>query len=391
MTMPRALLAALCTTVLFHATLAEAQYTGQCRTSADLAEIPKGHWCEIPDSHLEDQEKKPEKWPDWNGTSSASYDSYQRQSGIKAIIENWSGGTWDSRRDRLVIFGGGHNGYGGNEIFVFDLNTLAWERLTDPTPFSKRSPAWKNGDETPISRHTYGGLAYVEPLDRMFVFGGAPDSEHGGAGVRGTWMFSFTDLVWELRTMVDEPPSKAEDNAIYDPVTKRVLYHFGTTPSGWAAYEYEANTWTALNAIGTNGGVVTVIPGERRFIVEFGRGNVDGYNRWNLDSPTLERDVVSTTGARDMEAAANPGTVYDPTTDRIVSWSGGTTVYSLDVDTNVWEAHPAAGTNLVDPGPVDAAGGTYGRFQYSATYNVFVTVDSVSENVFVYRFALGTP
>jgi len=46
----------------------------------------------------------------------------------------WSGGAFDTTRDRLVVWGGGHADYPGNELYVFDLGTLRWQRLTDPSP-----------------------------------------------------------------------------------------------------------------------------------------------------------------------------------------------------------------------------------------------------------------
>ena len=47
-----------------------------------------------------------------------------------------------------------------------------------------------------------------------------------------------------------------------------------------------------------------------------------------------------------------------------------------------WTKHDSAGT--VSPGP-QATWGTWGRFRYVASKNLFVTVSSVNKNVFVYR------
>lgn len=38
-------------------------------------------------------------------------------------------------REALILPGnGGHGDYGGNEVYVFFLSSLAWRRLTDPCP-----------------------------------------------------------------------------------------------------------------------------------------------------------------------------------------------------------------------------------------------------------------
>jgi hypothetical protein len=35
----------------------------------------------------------------------------------------WGGGAHDTKRDRLIVWGGGHGDYGGNELYAFDVNT----------------------------------------------------------------------------------------------------------------------------------------------------------------------------------------------------------------------------------------------------------------------------
>ena len=114
---------------------AMAAYTGQCATSQDITDLPPGHWCEVSNSRAINVEKKANEFADWNGSSSAQYNSFQGNAGFAGIMKKWSGAAFDSLRDRLLIVGGGHKGYGGNEIVAFSLNNLSWERITDPTPF----------------------------------------------------------------------------------------------------------------------------------------------------------------------------------------------------------------------------------------------------------------
>ena len=45
-----------------------------------------------------------------------------------------SGASYDSLRNRMVVFGGGHGDYAGNEIMVFDIESLRWMRISDPSP-----------------------------------------------------------------------------------------------------------------------------------------------------------------------------------------------------------------------------------------------------------------
>ncbi len=64
-----------------------------------LKELKPGHWYEVPDSRIRPHVPKPT--PPGNP---------------KAIITAWNSGAYDSRRQRLLVTGGGHNDYGGNEI-----------------------------------------------------------------------------------------------------------------------------------------------------------------------------------------------------------------------------------------------------------------------------------
>jgi|GEM_PF-3497654 len=367
-------------------------YTGQCSTQADIAELPAGHWCEVSSSLLRGVEKKPQEYSDWNGSASQSFNSYQRDLGLAAIMSAWSGGTFDSRRDRLLIFGGGHNGYGGNEIYAFDLPSLKWMRLTDPTVNPNRAVP-QNNDGTPISRHTYGGLAYLENVDRLFAFGGAPDSQSGGCGISGTFTYdlqaressgSYSTSQWTRHSGQNEPPSKCDDYAVFDPVTGKVFYRFGPSPSGWSSFDVQQNAWASLNNIAiANNDINAVVDPTRRLIVETGGGSLI---YWNLNSADLsDRQNISSTGDRAIQNADDPGLAYDPSSDRVVGWSGGTSVYALDVDQNQWTRIDAASTNVANPGSVTASGGVFGRFAYSANLNVFVVVDSVDRNVFLYR------
>ena len=77
-----------------------------------LEDLKPGEWYQVPNSHLYDV--RPSGW-------SAN------------VMEPWSGGAFDTKRDRLLVWGGGHGDYSGNEIYAFDLAQLKWIRLSDPS------------------------------------------------------------------------------------------------------------------------------------------------------------------------------------------------------------------------------------------------------------------
>ena len=96
---------------------------------------------------------------------------------VPQCINAWSGGIADTLRNRMIIWGGGHQNYSGNEVFSLNLNTNppAFTLLTEPSFFNPNNQVCPdaNADGTPVSRETYDGLVYLPTVDRMFSFAGA--------------------------------------------------------------------------------------------------------------------------------------------------------------------------------------------------------------------------
>ena len=80
------------------------------------------------------------------------------------------------------------------------------------------------------------------------------------------------------------------------------------------------------------------------------------------------------------------------TPSRIALWFGGgghgdysgNEIYAFDVDTNVWTKVAADPANTVRA-TASANTGTFGRWQYLSSEDVFMLYNNVDENVFFYR------
>ena len=80
-------------------------------------------WSQIPNTHLRACPSTCLNFGD------SGYDfAYQ----CRNVTEAWNSGVFDTTRNRLIVWGGGHRNYSGNEIYALDLNTLTMQRLTDP-------------------------------------------------------------------------------------------------------------------------------------------------------------------------------------------------------------------------------------------------------------------
>jgi hypothetical protein len=108
---------------------------------------------------------------------------------------------------------------------------------------------------------------------------------------------------------------------------------------------------------------------------------------WDLRDPTSV-DMPDVEGGAAIVNGQAPGFVFDNAIGKYVGWRGGANVYTLDPDTLVWSTIAPAATNSVVPtNPPDQ--GTYGRFQYSPNRNVFVAVNSIDQDVYIYRLSEG--
>jgi hypothetical protein len=120
--------------------------------------------------------------------------------------------------------------------------------------------------------------------------------------------------------------------------------------------------------------------------VRIGDGEVDVYD---LKQSGLVRPTrVSTTGDTAMVNVAYPGFAYDPVSDRFVAWHGGASVFTLDPETWNWRRVSPAATNSVIPTQAPPQG-TFKRWRYVPSKNVFIVVNSIDENVYIYRLSSG--
>jgi hypothetical protein len=342
-------------------------------------------WLEIPNTHMaavgvecgSECPECPDHWP----VGSTCTDGNSK--GVAGVIDLWSGGTFDTKRNRLVIWGGGHKGYGGNELYGFDLDDLKWTRIVDPS-FEAVPCVSIYPDSTPVSRHTYGLPVYLPNLDVFFACpmvgrfcGGSGSDPH-------TWFFDFTSGEWINKNPAGDYVNGAHGGTVYDPVTNKV-YGWSTAGSGsggFFAYDVAANRWDVLNSTRSHfwGSPNGALDTKRNRIVIIG-ANGGEIKVIDLSDPTYAIQSIATSGGGSHVLNGQPGVVYDPVVDRIVAWDGGP----------VWVLHPENWTWTQKATCPQAAteNGTYGRFAYSPSENAYVVTNAIDQNVMIYKLTSG--
>jgi hypothetical protein len=85
-----------------------------------LASTPEGGWVQVNTNKFSDA------WP-------STLDGGVPNSDPAAIVHAWSSFAWDSARGDLLLFGGGHANYAGNEMYVWQGSDGAWTRGSLPS------------------------------------------------------------------------------------------------------------------------------------------------------------------------------------------------------------------------------------------------------------------
>jgi ferric-dicitrate binding protein FerR (iron transport regulator) len=323
-----------------------------------LAMAPRS-WLAVPGTALEKVFPDKTKFPDIQGSM-----------GSGGVIGAWSGGAFDSRRNRLVLWGGGYTDYRGNELYAFDVETMAWMRLTEPNPKPNLNND-ANADGTPNGRATYNGLAYVAHADRFFALGGAV-AGNGFAVCNRPWLFDFDSGKWTRRAPSGAHPPTGHGNACaYDPATKKIWW---AEASGLYSYEFDADRWTR-HGDDRYYYLTGAIDPKRGLWVLVGEGEVIAID---LRTATPTRQAWKTSGGDALVKKSNPGLDYDSVRERITGWAGGA-VYTLDPDSKAWTAQDGPGA------PKSTENGIFGRWRYVPSLDAFIVVTAGSEPLQFYK------
>ena len=290
------------------------------------------------------------------------------------IVDAWNGAAVDAKRNRLIVWGGGHNDYYGNEVYALELSTMSIKRIVDPSPNTSQSSCSSAlPDGTPVSRHTYGGLSYIGHADRMFAVGGS--MAPCGSADMSTWTYDFAGQKWQ-RLNTSPLGVNFGFMAAYDAQTSTV---FVKDRTDFYSYSLENNRYTKLNNATQDVSLYfsAALDTKRRKFVMVGDGGVQV-----IDLATNQMSTLATTNAPGVLSESSPGVGYDPVADRIVVWSGGSSVYALNMDTKAWTQ---VATNT---GPGAAAStGTFGRWAYIPQYRVFALINDIDQNAWVFKLA----
>jgi hypothetical protein len=304
----------------------------------------------------------------------------QGNTGCQSVIIAWNGGVADRKRDRLIIWGGGHSDYFGNEVYALDLRRSTMERLTDPSPVSNvNSCPEAYPDGRPSARHTYNGLVHVPEEDAMFSLGGS--KSNCGSMSNKIWKLNLSTLKWTLMEPHHGDSFRYEPgiSADYDPNTHAVFF---SDTEHFFRYDPTSNTVKRLSELhGVDYHQTGVIDPERKIFIMIGYP----HQFWAIDigphsTYAIQDWSKQVRGCEPLLNVPAPGLAFDTVQHVIVGWAGGNSVYLFDLDRKSCTEKPFPG------GPSKAQPkGSYGRFRYFPALGVFALVNDWNHDAYTLR------
>lgn len=346
--------------------------------------------------------------------------------GPAAVLIAWNSAAFDPIGEALYFWGGGHNDYGGNEVYRFELRSGTWTRLTDPSPLDRLYVAADYGQReakpwrrlcwmpdtarVPGASHTYDGLTYHPGSRTLFVssYGAATgscleDEEDAYRDSRLVAAVREGEAVrWASVGLYEFNPHDTMENGLAPRTWRRVFDYdaFGAARPGYPKSEPLPDGRLAVGPQHQIFAFDPLAPDADALQVRFNGIADRGIGAlyfdpgrevlWSLHRGALLR-IHAETGENlqtilhpyDGEARVRHGNALAVGSGgRLLSWDGTSTIYALDPDEEspVWQR-----TDWGERGPPVGNAQVYGKWVYLARLDVFVGISTDDTGVWVYR------
>lgn len=357
--------------------------------------IAAQHWGVVPSNTLAsiDPEDNPAYNP--NYPSSAPWHGTIGQQGI---ITAYNGGCYDSDNDVFWLPpGGGHEDYGGNEVYKLGLSADTPQFVMVRPPSTDLSGDGTNGlygDGRVRSTHTYNSPVYIPGAGPAMPAIGATFYQLNG--VTNPYIIDpvtgETSFIGSANPFVGKTPMDAA-GACYDSL-RHCIWAVGIGSPGLCRWDIATDTWYYADSKNSSAGYIDLeyMP-DHDCLFMVGRTYASGFRI--VDCSTLSYVTPTATGAlvgmaadKISGAAAN----YCQSGQFVAVWnndSSTTTINIFNVPsdpmTGSWsiEQLPVAPTNTVTP-TARTANSTYGRFFYSKKLDGFGLLNGIAEQPYFY-------
>lgn len=142
---------------------------------------------------------------------------------INPLPRNYHTMTYNSKADRVIMWGGDDEKKGDESIWAYDLNTNTWQEI-------------KPGTEPHPSYRDYGAMIYDVKSDRIILFGGL------SGGSDETWAYDYNTNTWTELKPITVPGKLSRHTMVYSTIAEQTILFGGQV--GYVQFDYTDKTWT---------------------------------------------------------------------------------------------------------------------------------------------------
>lgn len=340
-------------------------------------------------------------------------------------IDAYSGMAYDPKSHQLFFFGGGHNDYVQNDLWIFNIDKAEWylgykadtnpmDQLDCKSCFSKKYPGahFPKGIQNPqsmrpLARHTYSSPSVVIDAagNSHFIFSGSYGPAAGDPiipfKVSGdVWSFTVETKKWSYRR---RNPGNGETAMVFVPAGKKnggTLYSISKNdPAGVPdlnRYDFDRDQWKEVRSANKVHGIshrehiAVYVNSENAIYVFSGANHFEEKTNelWKLDLNRMRWSKAKTRGQAPPKGVGQ-GLAYDEKNKVLISLytrRDKVELYAYPLDTQTW-------TKVAPSGKVPILKGDrlmYTRFLYVPKENLFFLVaapgDDYTIRTWVYRY-----
>ena len=327
----------------------------------------------------------------WNGNA-----------GQNAVVDGWNGGAFATRmgaNGALIVWGGGHKNYHGNEVYAFDMAARSWTRLTNPYAGNIDLPApngiWPDG--SPSVPETYGFSAYRPASNSFITFRAQKDDSPVLVPVAA--FFSLDTLTWRIGTIDSADPSTSGGWSVYDNYRDVFWLEGGDSSGVFAKFDPVGNAglgaWTNYSLkSGILDNRAARDPVNDSLVItdfQYAPPKILGLD---LTAPAGAAIELAQGGTPPAIKEPQSGWAWSSTRSAFIYWMTGDAVYEVRQIGPDWRTATWTWTKLTNPGnvlvPLEVSPqGPYNRFQV-VRYNeaeIAIVVTGTQTPVYVFRIS----
>ncbi|MDC8444481.1 MAG: Ig-like domain-containing protein [Nitrosomonas sp.] len=366
-----------------------------------------------------------------------------------SIIGAWSSMAWDSNRGNIIIYGGGHANYPGNEVYFWESSTLNWVRASLPSEVKHIAGGqYESVDgvfNAPVAAHTYDNSEFFPILDRFVTFGGAAFNTgsryiHTNGSLTGPYFFDpaladgnavggttgsqvnpqlFPDVIgksmWSNRNnlipatpdvilpteFINTVTAYAEENdvdVLYLQANGRLFRYSAYSSSDSSQDIYEVVGQVASGSTFSFQGVGAYDPQRKIFVRTAG----STFTFWNLDQPqgVIPNNVIFSPnvigGSFDFSRLIYYGLDYDHLRQVFLLWDGEQDIWKLippqDLSSGNWVLSRVTPEGQSVPRQGSVVNPILGKWKYARALDAYIGLfDSWSGDIWVYKPANWQP